>query len=258
MTHRATQRTSSHTRSSRSQCAASWGRTRMKVGQVFRTLFLLVLITQTAPAQNPVTSKRRMAKTRIVVIDDLRLTVPSTWKQTKPDRKAFVIRKGQFELPAASQEVPHAVLAVFGGIGGTVRGYVQRWQSEFHPKGRKVSVRRGKCNQGSYIIVDISGSHRLQGKTIPNVRMIAVVLVLAKSRNKYVFKVVGSENTISANAPLIRTLIGGAESKEKDVSLPTIELKENEPTRDDAQSLHRPSACSVCRGTCRKRALSAC
>jgi len=185
----------------------------------------LLLGTVTVPATAADKAKKE-TKTRDVTVDDLKLTVPETWKQVKPSSK---FRKGQFEIPAAKDGEDKVAYVVyqFAGGGGGVGANVRRWIGQFESKGRKVNVAQGKAPQGPYILVDITGTYnkpigppiRMQTERLPNARMMAVILGVKEKKKVYYIKVAGGKKTVTANAEAIRASFGGKAETETKLKL---------------------------------------
>ncbi len=207
----------------------------MHAKQVIRLtliVFTALLIAQPVAAADKADAKKtKPAKTRDVKIDELQLTVPVSWKQTPPKNR---LRKGQFEIPAVKGEKLNVELVIyeFGGGGGGVGANVRRWINQFQPKGRKATIRQGKCKQGPYIFVDITGTYnqpigppiRRQTKTLANARMIAVILAVKDKQKVYYLKAAGGAKTVTANEDAIRASFGGDAKTEKELT-PTKKVK---------------------------------
>ncbi len=159
-------------------------------------------------------------ETRETKIDDLKLTVPATWKQQEPSNS---LRLGQFEIPAADGDKEPAELAIFNfGAGGGVKSNIDRWVEQFQAVERKTKSTQGKSQLGDYVLVDITGTYKKPvgppraGKTepMPGARMLGVILSVEK-KGLYFLKLVGPEKTVAAAATAFRTAIGGKEQSEK-------------------------------------------
>ena len=170
--------------------------------------------------------KKDSPKTSTVTVDDLKLTVPSTWKQKKPSNR---LRKAQFEVLGPKGEASAEVVVYeFAGGGGGIGANIKRWISQFQAKGRKAKVTQGESPQGKYVMVDITGTYnqpigppiRRMTKALPNARMLAVILGVTKVKKVYYLKFAGSSKTVTANAAAIRASIGADASKEKELKLP--------------------------------------
>lgn len=170
---------------------------------------------------------KKKPETKDVTVDNLKLTVPKTWKQVKPMSR---LRTGQFEIPPVKgeKEKVEYVIYHFAGGGGGVGANVKRWIDQFQAKGRKVKVTKGKSEQGPYVLVDISGTYnkpigppiRRKTKPTPDARMLAVILGVTEKRKVYYIKVAGGNKTVTANADEIRTSFGGDAKTEEAMKLP--------------------------------------
>jgi gluconolactonase len=164
------------------------------------------------------------AETREVKIEDLKLTVPATWKQQEPSNN---LRLGQFEIPAADGDKESAELTIFNfGAGGGVKANLDRWVEQFQPAERKTKASQGKGQLGEYVLVDISGTYKKpigpprlnKTEPMPGARMLGVILSVEK-KGLYFLKLTGPDKTVSAALGALRTAIGGKESEEKPYDL---------------------------------------
>ena len=103
------------------------------------------------------------AKPMEVKAGDITLTVPATWKSTKPTNR---LRLAQFTIPAVGGDAEPAELVIyfFGGNGGGVDANLQRWINSFQPKGRVVRTLEGTSKQGKYVLVDVRLAHLFSGR----------------------------------------------------------------------------------------------
>ena len=168
--------------------------------------------------------KKEPEKTREVKIESLTLNVPQSWEQKPPANK---LRKAQFNIPKAEddKESVELVISSFGGGGGAVQANIKRWVGQFESKGRKSKITSGKSPQGQYIFVDITGTYKMpvgppiagRTKSVPNARMLAVILAVEKSKAVYFLKMAGERKTISAAAQAFRASFGADTKTEKEV-----------------------------------------
>lgn len=164
-------------------------------------------------------------KTRKVKLQDIHLQVPMSWKQQKPTSR---LRAGEFKLPpvAADKEGAELVVYFFGGAGGGVDANLKRWIGQFAPKGRKVVMSSGKCQQGPYYVAEVSGTYnkpigppiRQQTKATPGSRMVAVILMI-QGKGNYFLKLTGPEKTVMAATAALRKSFGGNKPEEKAYNL---------------------------------------
>ncbi len=167
-------------------------------------------------------------KTQDVKVDDLKLSVPVTWKRKPPANK---LRKGQFEIPAVKgdKKAVELVIYEFSGGGGGVGANIQRWIGQFQAKGRKAKVSKGVSPAGPYIFVDITGTYNMpvgppiqrKSKPVENARMLAVILAVKDARKVYYLKAAGESKTVTANATALRTAFGANQKKEEPLKLPS-------------------------------------
>ena len=160
-------------------------------------------------------------ETREAKIEDLKLVVPTSWKQQQPSSN---LRLGQFEIPAAEGDKEPAELAIFNfGAGGGIKANRDRWvDQQFMPEERKAKSTQGKSPLGEYVFVDISGTYKKPvgppraGKTepMPKARMLGVILSV-EGKGLYFLKLVGPEKTSGNAATALRTAIGAKEADEK-------------------------------------------
>lgn len=156
-----------------------------------------------------------------VKLDALTLTVPAQWQQQRPSNN---LRLGQFQIPAVAGDQEPAELGIFNfGFGGGVKENVARWIGQFEPDGREVKITRGASKQGSYVFVDLRGTHKkpigppVQQRTqpAPGYRMLGVILAI-EGKGNYFLKLVGPEKTVAAAAEAFRTSFGGNAASEKE------------------------------------------
>lgn len=160
-------------------------------------------------------------KTKTVTAKDIKLTVPTSWKQGEVTNR---LRTAQFEIPAAEGDKDAAELVVyfFGGAGGGVDANLQRWAGQFQPAGKKQQIYQGKSNQGEYHLIDITGVYnkpigppvqRMTNPT-PGYQMLGIVL-LVKDKGNYFLKLTGPQKTVATAAEALRKAIGADIKNEK-------------------------------------------
>ncbi|MEC7564556.1 MAG: hypothetical protein VX738_02635 [Planctomycetota bacterium] len=160
-------------------------------------------------------------KTKTVTAKDIKLTVPTTWKQGEVTNR---LRTAQFEIPAVEGDKDAAELVVyfFGGAGGGVDANLQRWAGQFQPAGKKQQIYQGKSKQGEYYLIDITGVYnkpigppvqRMTNPT-PGYQMLGVVL-LVKDKGNYFLKLTGPQKTVATTAEALRVAIGADIKDEK-------------------------------------------
>ena len=161
------------------------------------------------------------AEVKEVAIKDIKLKVPTSWKQEDPSNN---LRLSQFKIPAVEGEKPVAELVIssFGGDGGGVDQNFKRWIDQFTPEGRKVKMNSGECTQGKYWVNDITGTYLQSSggpfaggkKTpMPGYRSISVVLAVPDT-GVYFLRLTGPEKSVTAAAESFRKSFGADETKE--------------------------------------------
>ena len=199
----------------------------MKANISRRSLFLLLgccLIVAPLFANAADDKKKDPEKTRAVKIESLTLNVPQSWEQKPPSNK---LRKAQFSIPKAKDDKEGVELVIFsfGGGGGGVQANINRWVGQFESKGRKSKITSGESPQGQYIFVNITGTYKMpigppiagKTKTIPNARMLAVILHVQKAGAVYYLRMAGESKTISAAAEAFRASFEADTKTEKEV-----------------------------------------
>jgi len=154
-----------------------------------------------------------------VKAQNITLSVPTTWKKEEPSNN---LRLAQFSIPAVEGDNDSAELVVFPPFGGSIRANVDRWIAQFESEGRKLKMSQGVCEQGDYVLVDLTGTYKkpdgppFRRKTIaaPGYRMLATILT-AKGGGNYFLKVTGPEKTVKAAVDAFRTSFGADADKEK-------------------------------------------
>ena len=165
--------------------------------------------------------KKESAETKDVEMKDVKLKVPTSWKQEEPSNN---LRLGQFKLPPAEGDKPttEMYVASFGGDGGGVDSNLKRWIDQFTPEGRKVKMSAGECEQGKYHFSDVTGTFLQSSggpfaggkKTpMPGYRSLSVVLQLSE-KGVYFIRMTGPEKTVTGAADAFRKSFGGDASKE--------------------------------------------
>jgi gluconolactonase len=159
-------------------------------------------------------------ETRAVQLEDLKLTVPAAWKQQQPSNN---LRLGQFEIPAAEGDKEPAELTIFNfDAGGGVKANLDRWVDQFLPAERQVKTTQGKCPQGEYFLVNISGTYKKpvgpprlnKTEPMPAARMLGVILSMEK-KGLYFLKLTGPDKTVAAAATGLRIALASKEQDEK-------------------------------------------
>lgn len=166
-------------------------------------------------------SQQKAEEGKSVKLGDLKLVVPPSWKQQEPNSR---LRLGQFEVQAVEGDASPAELTVstFGGDGGGIDPNLTRWVGQFAEKDREFKAYTGKGEQGTYYLLDISGTYNQpvgppvlrQTKPVPDSRMLGVILVIEGSGN-YFLKLTGPDKTVAAQRDAIRKSITADADAEK-------------------------------------------
>ncbi|MCZ7649383.1 MAG: hypothetical protein M5U26_29680 [Planctomycetota bacterium] len=155
---------------------------------------------------------------------DLTLNVPKSWKQEEPSSS---MRAAQFRIPKVEGDKEDGELAVFTFPGGgSVDANLKRWVAQFQPDGRTAACVKGKCAQGEYYLLDVSGTYKksigppMAGKSedVPGSRMLALIVPLGE-KGMYFVKLTGPDKTVAAQADAMRASVGGDKAKEEEVKL---------------------------------------
>lgn len=164
--------------------------------------------------------QEKPAEAKSVVIDDITLKVPATWKQQPP---ANNLRKAQFAVPAAEgdKEPAELVVSFFRGDGGGVDPNLKRWNDQFSGE-RKIVITQGESSQGAYYFSDVSGVYQkpigppIAGKKepTPGYRSVGVVLQI-KDKGNYFLRLTGPDKTVVAATADFRQSFGGDAANEK-------------------------------------------
>ena len=117
------------------------------------------------------------------------------------------------------------VIFHFGGQGGGLEENITRWVGQTEPEGRKVKLLTGKCPQGDYTLVDVTGTYkksvgppvlqktqRMEGWRVINV-------YLNCPGGPYFFKIDGPAKTVENELAGLRATFGGDAKTEKERSL---------------------------------------
>jgi hypothetical protein len=186
----------------------------------------LFAMTGLATADDPKTETPAAAKE--VEAGDLKLTVPPTWKQQQPSNN---LRLAQFSIPATEGDTDPAELVISPPIGGSREDNITRWVNQFEAGGRELVMSQGKCAQGEYVLVQLSGTYKrpigppIRGKTeaVADYKMHGVMLTVmkdGKNVGNYFLKLTGPAKTVAANEEALRASIAADKAKEEKYELP--------------------------------------
>ncbi len=188
----------------------------------------LIAMTGLAIADDAKTDTPATEAAKVVEAGDLKLTVPPTWKQQQPSNN---LRLAQFSIPAAEGDKDAAELVISPPIGGTREANITRWVDQFEAGGRELVMSKGKCPQGEYVLVQLSGTYKrpigppIRGKSepTPDYKMHGIMLTVMKdSKNvgNYFLKLTGPAKTVAASEEALRASIAADKSKEEKFELP--------------------------------------
>ena len=188
----------------------------------------LIVMAGLAVAEDAQTEAPATEAAKVVEAGDLKLTVPPTWKQQQPSTN---LRLAQFAIPAAEGDKDGAELVISPPIGGTRADNITRWVNQFEAGGRELVMSQGKCPQGEYVLVQLSGTYKrsigppIRGKTepAPDYKMHGVMLTVmkdGKNVGNYFLKLTGPAKTVAASEEALRASIAADKSKEEKYELP--------------------------------------
>jgi gluconolactonase len=191
-------------------------------------LWTLPLLAVTVSAEDAAKPDAPVAGVREVEAGDLKLSVPGIWKQQQPSNN---LRLAQFAISPVEGDTEPSELVVSPPIGGTREANIARWIDQFEREGRELVMSQGKCPQGEYVLVQLSGTYRrpngppILRKTVPTpgYRMHGVMLSVTKdgkSGGNYFLKLTGPAKTVIANDDALRASFGADKSKEEKYELP--------------------------------------
>lgn len=142
------------------------------------------------------------------------LKVPTEWKE---EESASQMRVAQMSVPGKPENAS-LVAFYFGGPTGGVKANVDRWIGQFMEEKLKLQLFKGKCEVGTYVLVDTQGTWKrpdgppFARKTIttPNSRVINIIVRQEKGADTdyYFIKLSGHEDVVSKHVKTIRTAIG--------------------------------------------------
>ena len=187
-------------------------------------LSAILLISGPAQSEDAATA----AATREVEAGDLKLTVPSTWKQQQPSNN---LRLAQFQLPAVEGDKDPAELVISPPIGGTREANITRWVDQFEADGRELVMSQGKCAQGEYVLVKLTGTYKKpigppilrKSEPAPGYAMYGVMLSVTKdgkAAGNYFLKLTGPAKTVAASEDALRASITADKAAETEYKLP--------------------------------------
>ncbi len=186
----------------------------------------LISVASLAVAEDVKTETPAAAK--VVEAGELKLTVPAGWKQQQPSNQ---LRLTQFAIPATEGDTEGSEFYVSTPIGGTHAANITRWVDQFEREGRELVMSQGKCPQGDYTLVQLTGTYKrpigppIRGKSepAPGYKMHGVILSMVKDgkvAGNYFLKLTGPAKTVVANEAALRAVIGADKTLETKYELP--------------------------------------
>ncbi len=180
------------------------------------------------PAKTEAPAAKPAATAKEVEAGDIKLSVPDSWKQQQTTSQ---FRLAQFSIPAAEGDADAGEFYISPPIGGSPEANIGRWVGQFEGDGRELVMSKGKCPQGDYILVQLSGTFKrsigppIQQKTkpAPGYKMNGVILSATKdgkSLGNYFLKLTGPAKTVAASEEALRASFGADKSKEEKYELP--------------------------------------
>lgn len=190
-------------------------------------LLALPILAVTVTAEDAAKPAAPMPELVEVEIDDIKLSVPKAWRQEQPSNK---LRLAQFAIREAEGDKEASEFVVSPPIGGTREANVARWIDQFEKDGREVVMTTGKCAQGEYLYVELSGTYKRpigppfarKVEPVKDYRMHGMILSASKDGKplgNFYLKLVGPKNTIKANGDSVRASVGGDKSTEEKFEL---------------------------------------
>lgn len=167
------------------------------------------------------------AATTVVEAGDLKLNVPAGWTQQKPSNN---LRLAQFQIAAVEGDKEPAELVISPPIGGSREQNITRWIGQFEAAGRELAMTEGKCPQGDYVLVKLSGTYKkpigppIAGKSAPapGYAMHGVMLTVnkdGKPAGNYFLKLTGPAKTVQSAEEALRASIAADKSSEKEFKI---------------------------------------
>ena len=121
------------------------------------TVALLTGWTAAEEPTKPTPPAAAAAAVKEIEAGDLKLSVPETWK---PQKSGRAFRLAEFLVPAAEGDTAPTEYVITPPIGGTREANIARWIGQFDGAGRELVMSKGKCPQGDYILVQLSGTFK--------------------------------------------------------------------------------------------------
>lgn len=191
-------------------------------------LLVLPMLTAAVTAEDAAKPAAPALEMVEVEAGDLKLSVPKIWRQEQPSNK---LRLAQFSIRGTGGDQDSSEFVVSPPVGGTREANVTRWIDQFQKEGREVVMSVGKCPQGEYLYIEISGTYKLpvgplfarKFEDTPGYRMHGLILSATKDgqpAGNYYLKLVGPLNTVKAYSDSFRASVGADKATEEKYELP--------------------------------------
>ena len=191
-------------------------------------LLALPVLAVTVTAEDAAKPAAPMQEVVEVEVDALKLSVPKAWRQEQPSNK---LRLAQFSIRGVGGDQESSEYVLSPPIGGTREANVARWIDQFEKDGREVVMSTGKCAQGEYLYVELSGTYKRpigppfarKVEPVKGYRMHGMILSVTKDgqpAGNFYLKLVGPLNTINAYGDSVRVSVGADKATEEKYELP--------------------------------------
>lgn len=191
-------------------------------------LLALPVLAVTVTAEDAAKPAAPVQEVVEVEVDALKLSVPKAWRQEQPSNK---LRLAQFSIRGVEGDQESSEYVLSPPIGGTREANVARWIDQFEKDGREVVMSTGKCAQGEYLYVELSGTYKRpigppfarKVEPVKGYRMHGMILSVTKDgqpAGNFYLKLVGPLNTINAYGDSVRVSVGADKATEEKYELP--------------------------------------
>lgn len=156
------------------------------------------------------------AKETVSIFGEKELSVPGTWKRTRPQS---TIIEHEFVVKAGDAEDAPSARVTLMAAGGDVKANIDRWKAQF--TGGAAAAQKSeekKVGEWTVHMVDLSGSFKetmgggpfAGGKVVErqNYAMVGSILVDPKGR-KYFIKMTGPADLVKANRDSVVEMVDG-------------------------------------------------
>ena len=183
---------------------------------MFRHLLWVGAVLWPLAMDASVTLGQEAAKPQTIEVEEVRFSVPDTWKSSKP---TSAMRKAQIVAPAATGDSAGAelVLFVFEGGAGGVDANIERWRKQFTDEdgdAPKVESSKVKGKNVDVTRVEVAGTYKdpfAAGGPRAGYRLYGAIVQTDKAG--YFFKMVGPEATMKAHKADFDAMLSTLEAK---------------------------------------------